>query len=136
MIAFAVACLIAVSCGPRTPGTPRDPGEAEGFDIRGTWRALEMDGKTVPLDKYSVIKMYTAKHFVWMLSDNAGNIIGAAGGTYTIEGNTLRETFDKTIGMRNDEMPLAVTSRLFEEAGRLRVDTDADDNDEIWERMD
>lgn len=136
MIVFAVACLVAVSCGPRTPSAPSGPGEDKSFDIRGTWRILQVDGKTVPAGQYSLIKMYSAKHFVLMLSDNAGNIIGAGGGTYTLEGNTLIETFDKTIGMSKEGMPTVITSELFEEAGRLRVDTDTDTDDEIWERID
>lgn len=105
-------------------------------DIRGTWRIVSIDGKQVP-QGYHLIKMYTAKHFVWLVADGNNNVIGSHSGTYTLDGNTLEETLEYVSPNGHDEIKgKKQKSILTGDASRLTVDTDTDNDDEIWEKID
>jgi len=110
---------------------------AQNIDIRGTWRVTSVDGKTEFLKETYFIKMYTEKHFAWLIAESNGTIIGSASGTYTLANGTLTENIEKgSPGMISKGIPSKQTSKLTEEAGRMRVDTDTDNDDEIWEKID
>ncbi len=108
-------------------------------DIRGTWRATNLDGKRVPKE-YPVVKILNSTHFAIIMSDADGNIIAAASGPYSFDGDTLIETYATSIGASPEAKGKRIISKITFEGNRMiqlgRLEGGKPDTeDHTWERV-
>jgi hypothetical protein len=109
----------------------------------GTWKLASYkystSGNFNPVPKGEQhIKLITETHFMWAETDTAtGKVMGMAGGTYTLKGNTYTESIDFGIGMdsylgRNQTFTLLVEGDLLFLTGVL---SDGYHVEEVWKRV-
>lgn len=126
----------------RTAGVA--PGQA---DLRsrlvGTWRlmAMKVNGHANTLPQSAVTyKHVTPQGFMWLSYEKGtGKVFRAAGGTYTLRGNTYTEHIEYGLGddyqvIRNSSstFTVEVTGTRWHHTGRLANGTTLD---EVWERL-
>ena len=69
------------------------------IDLRGTWKLMAFkygsDEKFSDVPEFvKYVKNITRSHFSWASYDEEGNIVGAGGGTYVVEGDKYIEKID------------------------------------------
>ncbi len=92
--------------------------DAKGPNILGTWKVLAVGDAKTP-SYYTNIKLITATHFMWLWADNQGNVINGAGGTYTLEGNTLTQTIDKVLPVMKEYYNNTEVSELSVDGNKM-----------------
>lgn len=84
------------------------------------------------------IKLFTENHFTWVHIDPiTKKVFGAAGGTYTLDGNTYTESIDYGLGMdrylgKTHTYTIKVEGDMFFLSGYL---ADSLKIEEIWQRV-
>ena len=112
-------------------------------NLIGTWKQVSMkvSGVDNPIPQtYTTYKHLTPSGFVWLSYDKiSGRIIRAAGGTYTLNGNTYIETIEYGIGsdyeiIKNSKPSFTanIDGDKWYHSGRL---ANGQTIDEIWERV-
>ena len=112
-------------------------------DLIGTWKQVSMkvNGIVNPIPQaYTTYKHITSAGFVWLSYDKiSGKIIRAAGGTYTLNGNTYTETIEYGIGsdyeiVKNSKHSFTanIDGDRWYHNGKL---ANGQTIDEVWERV-
>lgn len=111
---------------------------AQKASILGTWKLMEQNGKALP-QGYTQIKFITPTRYMWTLTDDKGNIVNGAGGTYEMKGNVFRGSADmvmpkmKSFYKYNTRWDIKIyDNRIMIQKGKMR---DAKVI-EVWERID
>jgi hypothetical protein len=92
LIVFLLSTLIPQSIGQQKEGTSDKH--------LGTWKLVSTKyGKAKEFEKYregsTRLKLITSTHFTWLEVNGANKqVVGSAGGRYTLSGNTYTETIE------------------------------------------
>jgi len=110
---------------------------AQKINVEGTWKIIGSGGQAIP-ENFSQIKLITPTHFMWVITDNEGNIFNGAGGTYTLDNDVYTENITKGLpGMKNflgkkATYKVKITGKKMTITGKLE---DIEVN-EVWEKID
>jgi hypothetical protein len=142
-IGFSLACmaLSVIVVGLRADDTDQE--KALRSRLVGTWRIISMkvNGEKNDLPVTSVTyKHVTPVGFMWLSHEkDTGKVFRAAGGTYTLRGDTYTEKVEYGMGddfdvIKNTQHPFMckIEGDSWQHSGKLSNGTSID---EIWERV-
>lgn len=111
---------------------------ADANQLKGTWELLTYNNGH-RLEGFTAIKIFTDRHFIWSHYDKSGKVLGVAGGTYTVTGNSLVEHVEYTsqegsaLLMKDQPLTISVQADILTDQGTL---SSGNKIIEKWKRLD
>ncbi|MPR35773.1 hypothetical protein [Salmonirosea aquatica] len=130
---FLLILAVLSACQPKTDSQIQSASLEPTDPIEGSWELVEnvVDGKKVEPIRRQQFKMFHDGFFSFFMYEPDGSFHGAGAGTYTLDGNTYKETFtyeadttwvgwadEQSWELRGDTLLFAGFKKVYDSGGK------------------